>query len=71
MTWSWRIGRVFGIDLYVHGTFVLVLAWLAGSHLAMGRGVAEVVRGGVFIAALVCIVVLPRRLKCYRPVRNG
>src|SRR4051794_31411954 len=25
MAWSWRIGRIAGIDLYVHGTFLILL----------------------------------------------
>src|SRR5205809_129213 len=29
MKWSWRIGSVAGIALYVHATFVLLLAWVA------------------------------------------
>lgn len=58
MAWSCRIGRVFGIDVHFHGTFFLLIAWLAGSHLAAGGGVAEAVNGAIFLAALVGIVVL-------------
>lgn len=32
MKWSWRIGRVAGIDLYVHATFLLLLVYVV--HLA-------------------------------------
>jgi hypothetical protein len=29
MKWSWRIGHIFGVDLYMHATFLLILAWVA------------------------------------------
>lgn len=29
MKWSWRIARVSGIDVYLHGTFLILLAWVA------------------------------------------
>jgi hypothetical protein len=30
--WSVKVGEVRGIDLYVHGTFLILLAWIALSH---------------------------------------
>ena len=32
MKWSWRIGRVAGIDVYMHATFLILLAWVGVSH---------------------------------------
>lgn len=32
MTWSWRIGRLRGVDILVHATFLLLLAWVGASH---------------------------------------
>jgi hypothetical protein len=32
MTWSWKVGKVAGIDLYVHPTFLMVIAWIALSY---------------------------------------
>jgi hypothetical protein len=29
MSWSWRIGRIAGIDVSVHFTFLLLLGWVA------------------------------------------
>ena len=56
MKWSWRIGRLAGIDLYVHATFVLLLAWIAFQEYA--RGAAAVAGALVYIIVLFAIVVL-------------
>ena len=58
MGWSWRIGRIAGIDVYVHPTFLLLLAWVAWSHYSEHGSVAEAFYGVVFIIALFGIVVL-------------
>ena len=58
MSWSWRIGRIAGIDVYVHFTFLLLLAWVAVSHYLPQRDLAEAMSGLVFILALFGIVVL-------------
>ena len=54
--WALRIGRVFGIEIYVHATFVLLLAWVAYSHLAAGAG--AVWRGLALVVAVFGVVVL-------------
>ena len=36
MKWSWRIGRVAGIDIFVHATFPLLFAWIALVQLRGG-----------------------------------
>lgn len=58
MGWSWRIGRIAGIDVYVHPTFLLLLAWVALVHYFHGHKVAEALYGVVFVLALFGIVVL-------------
>lgn len=45
MGWSSRIGRIAGIDIYVHFTFVLLLAWVALRHYAVHRNPLEAVAG--------------------------
>jgi len=58
MGWSWRIGRIFGIDLYVHFTFLLLLLWVAMRHYLANNDVTEALLGLGFILALFVIVVL-------------
>ncbi|HEY3394432.1 MAG TPA: site-2 protease family protein [Lacipirellulaceae bacterium] len=58
MSWSWRIGRIAGIDVYVHFTFLILVAWFALSHYGANQDPMEALRGVVFILALFGIVVL-------------
>ena len=58
MSGSWRIGRIAGIDVYVHFTFLLLLGWVAISHYLAHGDLAEAMSGLVFILALFGIVVL-------------
>src|SRR5262249_15137195 len=58
MGWSWRIGRLAGIGVYVHPTFLLLLAWVALSHFLAHNSLAEAAYGLAFILALFGIVVL-------------
>lgn len=58
MKWSWKIGRLAGIDLRVHATFLILLAWLAlVSYRASGTAIAAL-RGVLFTLALFGSVVL-------------
>ena len=58
MNWSWRIGRIAGIDVYVHSTFLLLLGWVALAHYLAHGDLGEAIGGLVFILALFGIVVL-------------
>ncbi len=58
MKWSWRIGRIAGIDVYVHATFLLLLAWVAISHYLENQRLADAAYGLFFIITLFGIVVL-------------
>ncbi len=58
MKWSWKLGRFAGIDVYIHATFLLLLAWVGGSHLVQDRSLAAAVNGVAFILALFLCVVL-------------
>ncbi|NCO93110.1 MAG: site-2 protease family protein, partial [Armatimonadetes bacterium] len=58
MKWSWKIGELSGIGIYVHGTFLMLLAWVALSHLMSGHSVAAAMSGLLFVVTLFAIVVL-------------
>src|ERR1041385_3703495 len=57
MKWSWKIGTVAGIDLYVHATFFLLVAWVGVTYWLAG-GPAAALEGIAFILALFACVVL-------------
>ena len=57
MKWSWKVGSVAGIGLYVHATFLLLLAWI-GVTAWLAGGSAAALDGIAFILALFACVVL-------------
>jgi Zn-dependent protease len=58
MTWSWKLARIAGIDVYMHATFLMLIGWIAVVHWSEGRTVAAVIEGVGFILALFACVVL-------------
>ena len=32
MKWSWKLTRLAGIDVYVHATFFILIAWIGLSY---------------------------------------
>lgn len=58
MRWSFKIGRIAGIDIYIHLTFLLFLGWLAYMYYARNQSVSDVVWGIGFILAMFSTVVL-------------
>ncbi|MHC4548842.1 MAG: site-2 protease family protein [Planctomycetota bacterium] len=58
MKWSWQAGRISGITVSVHWTFLLLLGWIAYAHLAQGEGIGAALVGVVFILAIFACVVL-------------
>jgi len=58
MKWSWKIARVFGIDVYMHATFLLLLAWVGVAHYLPRQNWGDVFSGIVFIVALFGVVIL-------------
>lgn len=56
MTWSYPIGRLFGTELRLHVTFLMLLAWI-GTAAWLTDGPAAAVENVLFIAALFACVV--------------
>jgi len=58
MKWSLKIARISGIDVYLHFTFVLLIAWIALAYWQLEGTADAVIRGVGFILALFACVVL-------------
>ena len=57
MKWSIKLGRLWGIDVYVHFTFLLILGFVAVSHWLMERSLGAALSGvGFFLAIFVCVL---------------
>lgn len=57
MSWSIRVARIAGIDVKIHLTFLLLLAWLGVAYYLQG-GVDAAVEGVLFILLLFLCVLL-------------
>ena len=40
MKWSMKLARIAGIDVFVHWTFLILIFWLLGIHIAQGNSIA-------------------------------
>lgn len=58
MKWSWRIGRIAGIDIFLHATFLILLAWIGIAHYVPRQSWVDVAEGFAFLGALFGIIVL-------------
>src|SRR6185503_17841052 len=58
MKWSWRLGSIAGIALYVHATFVLLLAWIAIGQYRSSHSAIAALNGVLFVLAVFLMVVL-------------
>lgn len=58
MNWSWKLGRFAGIDVFVHWTFLLLLAWITYAHYGQGDNIAATVEGVGFVLAIFGCVLL-------------
>lgn len=58
MKWSTRVGTFAGIGVYVHTTFLMLIAWVAFTHWRSGHSVSAAVQGVAFVLALFACIVL-------------
>lgn len=58
MRWTGRIGEVAGIGIFVHWTFLILIAWLLAAHLLQGESLAGALDGVFLVLAVFGCVVL-------------
>ncbi|MBI2822443.1 MAG: site-2 protease family protein [Acidobacteria bacterium] len=58
MKWSWKLGEVAGIAVYMHATFLILVGWVALSYWQAEHSVTATLAGVVFILALFGCVLL-------------
>lgn len=58
MSWSLKIARIAGINVYLHWTFLILLAWIFLASLNTGQSTSEALTGVGFVLALLACVVL-------------
>jgi Zn-dependent protease/predicted transcriptional regulator len=58
MRWSWKIGRLAGINVYMHATFLLLIIFVLLAYWIEGRSVALAVWGIFFVLAIFACIVL-------------
>lgn len=49
MKWSWKLGRLFGIDVYIHATFLLLIGWIVLTHWLAERSLGATLVGVGFM----------------------
>jgi Zn-dependent protease/CBS domain-containing protein len=58
MKWSWRVGSISGIALYLHATFLLLLAWVGVGEYQRSGSLSSAAAGLAFVVAVFFTVVL-------------
>ncbi|MGP1345048.1 MAG: site-2 protease family protein [Phycisphaerales bacterium] len=58
MSASLRIARPFGINLYIHWSFWLIVVWVLYIYLSTGKGIHAAIEGVIFVFAIFACVVL-------------
>lgn len=58
MSWSWKICRVAGIPIYIHWTFLILIAWLIFAHVSKGDDLPTTIEGVGFVLSIFGCVVL-------------
>jgi Zn-dependent protease/predicted transcriptional regulator len=58
MNWAWRIGRYAGIDVYIHATFLLLVAWVYLNNQQSGGTFSSFLHSLLFVLTVFAIIVL-------------
>ncbi len=71
MSWSYKLGRVAGIDLLIHGTFWILLAWVVLSDVLLGRPLVMAWQELAFLVVLFALVLFHELAHCLVAARFG
>jgi Zn-dependent protease/CBS domain-containing protein len=58
MRWSWKIGRVAGINVFMHATFLLLIVFIVVVYWVQGHNVYTTLWGVLFVLAIFFCIVL-------------
>lgn len=58
MKWSWKVGQFRGIGVYIHATFLILIAYVVFVHWSAGHSLVQTLEGVGFIIAIFGCVVL-------------
>lgn len=58
MKWSWKVARIAGIDVFIHSTFFILIAWIGFSYWVTQRSLNAVANGIIFILLLFLFVLM-------------
>jgi len=58
MRWAWKIGRLAGIDLYMHATFLLLVGFIVLANWTQGHSVEQTAFGVIFVLVIFACIVL-------------
>ncbi len=58
MRWSWRIGQLAGIGIYIHATFWLLILYILVANWAQGHSLAVALGGVAFVLTILGCIVL-------------
>ena len=58
MVWSWRVGRLFGIPVYLHGTFLVLVGFVLLGKWRQGGDLGSAVGSVLFLLAIFATIVL-------------
>lgn len=58
MKWSWKLGQFRGIGVYMHATFLILVAIVVMGHWSQGHDLGQTLEGVAFVLAIFGCVVL-------------
>lgn len=58
MKWSWRMGQIAGISIFIHWTFLILIGWIVFLSIERGQNFNDTAKGIAFILSIFACVLL-------------